>query len=151
VTDIHADVDALKAFHDALVQFRYAQRDVADRGDHEIEATRASLEARASNWRARLEQYLADLSACEYRAAQAAEEGHWVDCSGFARAVTEAEERLDHVRRWQQRVEEEASAFHATADRFRSLLETDLPRTDNHLLGIITRLEAARRVQTPGS
>jgi hypothetical protein len=149
VAEIHADIDALKALHEALVRYRYVQRDVADRGDHEIEATRASLEAKASKWRLRLEQALSDLSACEYRAAAAAEEGGWVDCSGFARAVAEAEDRLAHVQSWQHRVEEEAGAFRATANRFRYLLEADIPRTDDHLRGIITRLDAARRVQPP--
>lgn len=149
MAEIHADIEALKELHEALVRYRYAQRDVADRGDHEIEATRASLEAKASKWRLRLEQALADLSACQYRAAAAAEQGGWVDCSGFARAVAEAEERLGHVQGWQHRVEEEAGAFRATANRFRGLLEADIPRTDDHLRGIITRLETARRVQPP--
>lgn len=149
MTEIHADIEALTAFHEALVQYRYVQRDVADRGDHEIEVTQASLDAKASKWRLRLEQAQADLSACEYRAAGAAAEGRWVDCSGFARAAAEAEERLAHVQRWQQRVEEEAAAFRAAANRFRGLLETGIPRTDTHLTGIITRLEAARRVQAP--
>jgi hypothetical protein len=149
VAEIHADIEALKALDEALVRFRYMQREVADRGDHEIEATRASLEAKASKWRQRLEQALSDLSACEYRAAAAAEQGGWVDCSGFARAVAEAEDRLAHVQGWQQRVEEEAGAFRSVANRFRGLLEADIPRTDDHLRGIITRLEAARRVQPP--
>jgi hypothetical protein len=151
VTDIHADIDALKEFHDALVRFQYAQRDVADRGDYEIEVTRASLEAKASRWRSQLEQRRAQLDACLYQAAQASAQGYRADCSAYVWAVQEAEERLKHIRRWQQRVEQEAGAFHAIASRFRSLLENDLPRTDSHLLRIINGLEAARRVQTPGS
>jgi len=151
MADIHADIDALKGFHDALTRFRYAQRDIADRGDEEIEVTRASLEAKASRWQSRLEQRQAELDACRSRAAQAAAEGYWVDCSPYAWAVQEAEERLEHIRRWQQRVDEEASAFRATASRFRNLLETDVPRTEGHLLAIIKGLEAARRVQAPRS
>jgi hypothetical protein len=65
--------------------------------------------------------------------------------------VREAQERLDQIRRWQQRVEEEAGAFRGTADRFRDLLDVDLPRTENHLLAIITGLEAARGLQVTGS
>ena len=112
---------------------------------------RASLEGKASRWRSRLEQRRAELDACRSRAAQAAAEGYWIDCSAYAWAVQEAEERLEHIRRWQQRVDQEASVFHATASRFRNLLETDLPRTEGHLLAIIKGLEAARRVQAPGS
>ncbi len=151
VADIHADIDALKGFQDALARFRLAARDVADRGDDEIEVTRASLEAKANRWRLRLEQWQAELEECQRRAAQAAADGGWVDCSGYLRAIQEAEERLENVRRWQQRVDQEASAFHATASRFRNLIENDLPRTESHLLAIIKGLEAARRVQAPGS
>lgn len=151
MAEIYADIDSLKRFHEALARFRYVQRDVADRGDHEIEVTRASLEAKASRWQSRLEQYRHELEACQYRAAYAAQEGHYVDCSGYARAVHEAEERLENIRRWQQRVDEEAAAFSGIASRFRNLLEADLPRIQDHVLAIVKALEAARRVQAPGS
>jgi len=65
--------------------------------------------------------------------------------------VREAQERLDHIRRWQQRVEDEASTFRGTSGRFRDVLELDLPRTENHLLAIITGLETARGLQVAGS
>jgi hypothetical protein len=73
-----------------------------------------------------------------------------VDCSGFARGVAEAEERLANIRRWERRVEQEASAFRGAANRFRNLIEVDLPHTDAHVLGIIEGLEAARELQPPG-
>jgi hypothetical protein len=150
VTKVNADIDALKGFHEALVRFRRAQRDVADRGDHELELTRASLEARHDKWQTRLEQAEHDLEACEYRAAHAPD-GCYVDCSGFARAVSEAQERLERVRHWQRRVLDEAAVFSSSADRFRRLLEADLPRTQHHVLATIKALEAARSVQGPGS
>ena len=43
MTKIHADIDALKGFHEALVRFRYAQRGVAQAGEfvkEEIEHVR---------------------------------------------------------------------------------------------------------------
>ena len=70
---------------------------------------------------------------------------------GYERAVAEAQERLERVRRWQQRVEQAASVFYGAAMGFRDLLENDLPRTEDHLLDMITSLEAARRVQAAGS
>lgn len=172
MTDINADPGALSAFRDALARFRYAQRDVAHRGDNEIEKTRASLEAKAGRWRSILEQRRAELEDCRHRAAAAAQgggyggppgfggfggrgsygrSGGYVDCSGYARAVQEAEERLENVRRWQARVEEEAAAFRNTANRFRNLIEIDLPHTDVHLLAIIEGLEAARQIEAPNS
>jgi len=151
VADIHADIDALKEFRDALTEFRYAQREVVERGDHEIEVTRASLEAKAGQWRSLLARREADLVACERAAAAEAAAGRAADCSAEATAVQEAQERLDYIRRWQQRVEEEAGTFRGTADRFRNLLDLDLPRTENHLLAIISGLQAARGIPVTGS
>jgi IS5 family transposase len=74
-----------------------------------------------------------------------------VDCSGYAAAVTEAAQRLEQIRRWQQRVDEEASMFHSTMSRFRNVLDNDLPRTEAHLLAIVASLEAARGVRAASS
>ena len=153
MTRIHADIDALKALHQVMARFRQAGRLVADGGDDQIAVTRASLEARAIRWRSRLEQGYADLGACRQRAAEAAAAGNDdpVDCSEHARAVGEAEERLEHIRLWQYRVDQEASEFLGIASRFRAVLEDDLPRTEDLLLAIIASLEGARRLQVPGA
>ena len=151
VADIHADIDALKEFRDVLTRFRHAQREVVERGDQEIAVTRASLEAKAGRWRSLLAGREADFAACQLAAAAGAEAGRFADCSAEASAVREAQERLDQIRRWQQRVEEEAGTFRGAANRFRDLLDLDLPRTENHLLAIITGLEAARGIQVTGS
>jgi hypothetical protein len=150
VADIHADIDALRELADALARFRHAQREVVERGDHEIEATRASLEAKAGRWRSVLARRQADLAACQ-RAAAGDAAGPAPDCSAEARAVREAEERLDHVRRWQRRVDDQAGAFRSAAVRFRDLLDLDLPRTENHLRAVIDGLEASRRIRVAGS
>lgn len=150
MTAIHADIDALKGLHAALVRYRHAQREVADRGDSQITVARAALEAKASRWRSQLELGQAELGACQDRAVQATEDGP-VDCSGYARAVQESLERLEHIRRWQLRIDQEASEFRGTASRFLDLLENDLPRTEEHLLAAIRNLEATRRVQAPGA
>ena len=149
MTAIHADVDALAGLRAALTRFRYAQREVADRGGDAIEATRASLEAQASRWRARLEQGRAELAACRDRAAAADDDQ--VDCSGYARAVSEADERLEHIRHWQQRIDQQVIEFAGATSRFKNLLEIDLPRAEEQLAAIIASLHAARRVQPPGS
>lgn len=149
MTAIHADIDALTGLRAALTRFRYAQREVTDRGADAIEGTRASLEAKASHWRARLEQGRAELAACRDRAA--AEQDAPVDCSGYARAVSEAGERLEHIRLWQQRIDQQVIEFQGAASRFKNLLETDLPRAEEQLAAIIASLHAARRVQPSGS
>jgi hypothetical protein len=140
---VHADIDALKGFHEALVRFRYAQRAVAERGDDETATTRASLAAKASHWQAQLEQRQADLDACRAGSRSA-------DCSAYAWAVEQADERLEHVRRWQQRVDTEASEFGGTASAFLDLLGNDVPRAESQLLALVASLEAARRVQAGG-
>jgi hypothetical protein len=158
VTGVHADIDALKGLREALVRYRHAQREAAGRGEEEITVVRASLEAKASRWRAQLEQCQAEFGACQERAAQAQAAGDGpaagdspVDCSGYARAAEQCAERLEQIRRWQQRIDAEASEFQGTASRFGDLLENDLPRAEEHLLALIASLEAARRVQAPGS
>lgn len=160
MTSIHADIDALKGLHEALVRYRHAQREVAGRGEEEITVIRASLEVKASRWRARLEQGQAELAACRERAAQVAADNAAagpaagdvrVDCSGYAQAVEQCGERLEQIRLWQQRIDAEASEFAGIASRFGDLLENDLPRTEEHLLALVRSLEAARRVQAPGS
>lgn len=158
MTGIHADIDALKGLHEALVRYRHAQREVASRGDDVIGAARAALEAKASRWQAQLELCQVEFGDCRERAARAAQDGPMdgngdgtVDCSGYARAVEQSRERLEHIRRWQQRIDAEASEFQGTASRFLGLLETDMPRAEERLLAAIRSLEAARRVQAAGA
>ena len=148
MTKIHADIEALRGLRETLARFRYDQRDARYRGEGEIEVTRGELEARASSALAWLERCRVELDACREASASSASSD---DCSGYERAAAEAQERLEHVRRWQQRVEQEASMFYGAAMRFRDLLENDLPRTEEQLLDMITSLEAARRVQAAGS
>jgi hypothetical protein len=151
VARVHADIDALTEFHGALARFRHAQREVAERGDHQIEVTRAALEARAGRWRSRLDQGLMELAACQRRATQTAAAGSGpVDCSPYARAVSEAEDWLERIRRWQYRVDQESSEFLGIAGAFRSLLDNDLPRIEDHVLAIVASLERVRRVQAAG-
>jgi hypothetical protein len=156
-----------------MTRFRQVMREVAERGDDQIEITRASLEARAGLLRARLEQCQAELDACRARAAEGSygssgssgasrsdrhgygesyDSGaeYRVDCSGYVQAVAEVTERLEHVRRWQQQIDQEASEFRGVSGRFRDLLETDLPRTEGHLVALIGSLQAARRVPGHG-
>ena len=140
---VHADIDALKGFHEALVRFRHVQRNVAERSDDETEMTRASLAAKAGHWQARLEQSQAEFDACRVRPG--------ADCSEYARAVEEAGERLEHIQRWQQRVDEAAGEFRGIAGAFWDLLQNDLPRAESLLLALIADLEAARRVQAGAS
>jgi len=145
MSKVHADIDALKGFHGALVRFRYAQRAVAERGNDQVEMTRVSLAAKASRWQARLERERAELDACRAGGGQVA-----ADCSPYARAVEQTGERLEHIRRWQQRVDEEACVFRVSASAFWDVLETGLPRAEATLLAAIASLEAARRVQAGG-
>jgi hypothetical protein len=163
VTEIYADIEALKGLRETLARFRYDQRDARYRGEGEIEVTRGELEARASSALAWLERCRVELDACREASASSGASGasgasassassaSSDDCSGCERAVAEAQERLEHVRRWQQRVEQEAGVFYGAAMRFRDLLENDLPQTEDRLLDMITSLEAARRVQAAGS
>jgi hypothetical protein len=149
VAAVHADIDALKGLHDALVRYRHAQREVAARASDQVRVVRAGLEEKASRLRAQVEMCQAEYAGCRERAAQADPEDLPVDCSGYARAVAQNAERLEQLQLWRQRVEAEASEFSGIAGRFDALLADDLPRMEEHLAAIIARLEAARRVQAP--
>jgi hypothetical protein len=151
VADIHADIEALKEFAGALTRYRHAQREVADRGDYQIAATRASLEEKVSQWRSLLARRQADLAACQSAAVTDGQASGRADCHTEAAAVREAEERLESIRRWQQQVEDGASTFVGPSSRFRNLLDVDLPRTEHHLLAIIDGLEDARGVRAARS
>ena len=148
MTGIHADIDALEELREALVRYRHAQREVAGRGADRIRAVRASLEAKALHGQTQLALCQAEFGACQDRAAQADPDDP-VDCSGYARAAEQSEERLERIRRWQQRIDAEASEFAGRASRFLGLLDNDLPRVEQYLLALIASLEAARRVQAP--
>lgn len=63
---IHADIDALIQFHGALIRFRSAQLDIAERVDAEIELARASLSLEDQSPE---ERYRFDASASEFRLA----------------------------------------------------------------------------------
>jgi hypothetical protein len=151
VAGIHADIDALKGLHDALARYRHAQRDVAARGEDQVRLTRSALEDRAGQLRAQLELSHGEYAGCRERAAQAGPDDLPVDCSGYARAVEQVTERLERIQLWQQRVEAEVSEFSGIAGRFGALLADDLPRMEEQLAALISRLEAARRLQAPAS
>lgn len=151
MADIHADIAALKEFAGALTRYRHAQREIAERGDYQVAATRASLEEKAGRWRSLLARRQAELAACQRAAAVEAEAGGHPGCHAEAVAVREAEERLESIRRWQQLVEEGASAFAGPSSRFRNVLDVDLPRTEHRLQAIIDGLEAARGVRVTRS
>jgi hypothetical protein len=151
VTGIHADIDALKGLHGALVRYRHAQREVAARGEDQVRMTRVALEEKASQLRAQLEMSQGEYAGCRERAAQAGPEDLPVDCSGYARAVEQATGQLEQIQLWQQRVEAEASEFSGIAGRFGALLADDLPRMEEQLAAIIASLERARQLQAPAS
>ena len=145
MTAVHADIDALKNLHGALVRYRHAQRDVAARASDQLRMTRSRLEERASRLRAQAELAQAEYAGCRDRAAQADPDDP-VDCSGYARAAEQSAGQLEQVQLWQQRVETGASEFSGVAGRFADLLDSGLPRLEEQLAAIIASLERARQL-----
>ena len=149
MSKVHAVIDALREFHAALVRFRYGQQGAVDRDGDRIETARAELAEKAERWRAELDRSRAEDEDCRQRAADstgsdAGTDDNLVDCSRLAQAVADAEEHIERIRRWQLRIDEEASIFHDVRGRFRDRLDYDLPRAEAHLTALISRLEAAR-------
>ena len=140
---VNADIDALRDFHAALVRFRHGQQGAVDRDGDRIETARAALAEKADRWRAELERRRAEYVDCRERAGGSATDDG-TDCSRLGQAVIEITERIERIRGWQLRINEEASIFYDVRGRFRDLLDYDLPRAESHLTALIARLEAAR-------
>lgn len=144
---IHADIDAVKAMKDSVDRFQYEQRQVLVGAKREIETTCDSLERKAERWERELVERQRALDECHCRAAAAAEHGGEVDCTSLVRAVAEAEDRLENVRRWQAFVEQEVAAYEDDRRRFRECVEVDIRRAQQYLRDMINTLTAARATQ----
>jgi hypothetical protein len=151
MSDFDVEIGALRQFRDAVHRYWYEQRNVTEGVGHTIQSVEASLEGKARRWRARLEESRAELESCRARAAYAAEEGGYIDCSSWEQAAHEAQEKLEHIDRWRERVDREVSSFRGKADRFRNLLEIDVRRAESHVETMIAGLVSARDLKTPGA
>lgn len=147
VARIHADIDALKAFKSAVDRFQYEQRQILQTATREIETTRGSLEQKARYWELELHERQRALEECERSAAAAAEHGGGVDCSSLVWAISEAEDKLANVRRWQARVEHMIAAYEGEQHRFRECVEVDVLHARRYLDATIKALAAARATQ----
>lgn len=142
MTRIAADIEALDALRDALRVFAARQTDALDAAEHEISRTQAMLDAAERDAQYAVERCRAELMGCYREAAYAAEMGGWVDCSGYAYALAEAEDHLARIVRWQGRVQDAVSRYRAVERELAAALETDLPRATAYLADRITALEA---------
>ena len=136
MSSVHADIDALRDFHGALVRFRSAQRELAERVDAEIELARLSLEESAGRWRSRVERSRAELDDCRDRGA--------ADRSARELAVAESEAGLERVQQLRYLIDAQVSEFRGVAGGFRDQLEVDLPHAEAELLAAIASLRDAR-------
>jgi alanyl-tRNA synthetase len=148
---VDADIDALVGLRSAVLRFREQQRQVLSSAAREVETTRAALERKAERWSRELAQRRRELDRCRSDAAAAAERGGWVDCTSLAWAVTEAEERLENVRSWQRRVEQEVAAHAGDRRRFDECVEIDVPKAGVHLNNLILALRRARDTRIGGT
>jgi hypothetical protein len=141
MTRIAADVEALDALRDALRVFAARQTDALDAAEAEIDRTQAILDDAEQDARYAVERHQAELHTCYREAAFAAAEGGWVDCSGYEYALSEAEDRLARIIRWQGRVQDAVSRYRADERALAVVLESDLPRATAYLADRITALE----------
>ena len=154
-TGVHADIDALKGTSRGADQ---VQAGAARRGRPQQMTRSRRPGPRWKPRRSTVARRLGRCSRASLRPAASAPQGGRPrrttprpTARGTRGRWTEATQRLEQVRHWQWRVDQEASEFRGTASRFRDLLENEMPRLEEHLAAIIASLEAARRVQAPAS
>lgn len=140
---VNADIEALKSLREALVDFINRQKEALEAAKREIDITIGMLSEAEHHWYHQIGERQRALEQCRMRAAHAAAQGqHSVDCSSYAHALHEAEERLKYVRQWQRRVDEAAAAYHRTKYHTVSLLERDMSQARSFLDHRIQALEA---------
>ena len=142
MTRVQADIEALKGLRQALLVFARAQVEALEAAEREIQLVQQALDESERYWRHELERRRAALEGCMVRAMMADQQGHAVDCSPYQYALLEAEERLARVLQWQVRVQEEIIRYRSVAERYRRVLENDLPRATSFLSDRVTALEA---------
>lgn len=149
MTQVHADVEALKALRGALPDFARRQYEAIEEAEAEIARTQQRLEAVEQEARYQVEQARAALENCYIQAMLAAQQGYSVDCSGYEYALRQAEERLIRILEWQNRVRQEAEAFRNVAYAYRDYLANAIAQATAYLDRRITALEAyhATRLQ----
>jgi len=146
---VFADVEALKALRAALPDFARRQYEAMEQAEAEIARTQDRLAAAEQEARYEVERARAALEACLYQALLAAQQGGYVDCSGYEYALRQAEERLVRILEWQNRVRQEAENFRAAARAYQDALAQRIANATAYLDRRITALEAyhATRLQ----
>lgn len=149
MTRVHADVEALKSLRATLPDFARRQYEAVEQAEAEIARTQQRLETAEQEARYEVEQARAALEACYYQAMMAAQQGGYVDCSGYEYALRRAEERLIRILEWQNRVRQEAEAFRTAARAYQDHLANAIAQATAYLDRRITALEAyhATRLQ----
>ena len=149
MTEVYADVEALKALRGALPDFARRQYEAIEMAEQEIARTQQLLEEAEARARLRVEEARAAMEACFFQAMLAAQRGESVDCSYYEYALRQAEEHLVRILEWQNRVRQEAEVFRAVAHTYQDVLASLLPQATGYLDRRITALEAylATRLQ----
>ncbi len=149
MTQVNAEVEALRALRQALPDFARRQYEAMEQAEQEIARTLQRL--KSAEWRAReeVEYARAALEGCFIQAMLAAQQGGSVDCSYYEHALRQAEEHLRRILEWQNRVQQEAEAFFAFARAYRDSLANQIAGATAFLDRRITALEAylATRLQ----
>jgi hypothetical protein len=148
MSQVEADIEALKTLRQALRAFANRQSEALQAAEAEITYTLASLEEAEAYWRREVERRRWELNAC---LAQMDYEGYYVDCSSYERTLDAAEQELEQVIRWRVQVEEAAAEYRRVAQRLTDLLQNELPRASTFLANRITALEAYYASQLLGA
>lgn len=141
MSNVEANLDAIRHLRAALVNFADRQSDAMSGVESAIASTLQALQSAEQHWRNQVEIRRDRVSACLQEAAYAAEQGYWVDCADDENALYAAEEQLARIIRMQYQVERTVDTYLAARQRVQDALSNDLSRAATYLDNILAGLE----------
>ncbi len=142
MTQVRADIEALKSLRSALIRFAQRQTEALEATEREIARKEKSLEDEEKRCRREVQRHSQRLQACLAAARAAAAKGGQVDCSPERASLHEAERELEQVRRRVVEVKTAAERYRRVAQRVQAMLHEQLPHATSFLQDRITALEA---------
>ena len=151
VTTIEGDPRAMNDLREAIRVFQGRATEVLYGMEGEIVPVERALEEARRYWEWECETRRDEVAGCLARAAIAAAEGGYVDCSPLRSALFEAEDRVREVIEQQTAVRRAREAFTEVARRYESLLASQSSHMDTFLTARATSLEALLATPAPGA
>lgn len=142
MSDLQANLETVAQLRETLVGFVHRQQDALESVNDDIRWTLDKLDDARRHWQYRVDLYTRQAAECYERAAWAAAQGGWLDCSPYAKALGEAEEQLAEQIAAEDRFERAVEDYRVAHHRMADVLGLDVPRAVSYLDAILDGMEA---------